>query len=549
MDHEWVVEVKDDVGAAITAATVALVHSSALVGDHPFTGVVATHPHKAGGRYEAAATITPVEGDWTLIVRVTGKSPVVQPLKMAAKKKSTEFSTIPSPRTAATIAFTSEVKAIGTSKVKRSLFTVTMFKSAEVIFISGTEYSGAGTQFRIFAEEHRTALLREKKIDVGTIITIFSTDERERTTAVPAAGGAFLKVFKKSFGPNTGIKPGTKHAAVVGTDISMVDLYKYLSAVGAAEPGRVKEVSVFSHSWPGGPILFNTEDISGTAARNPNDFDGRMKDFNTTNVTNWPKMKDAMAAGSNCHIWGCSATTHHKELCAKALAEKRAGAPATKFFTVKTTTHRHGASAPVSQIVEEHLTQAHVKADMDLRFRSQSYMARAAAHLGIAVFGAPPGVGSSYATVSGLQTMIIDTVKENGVQYAYFKEEFSPEFAPTSGTFDTGYVDYRLLATRAPISVMAFSAEYYRFTVDRDTPAATVQFANGKSESIARATVTLVVTAKSGFKTAGKNGFLYELRDTADATKSTAVYLQDDGKLFRVTKGVLGNFTVPGSEI
>lgn len=42
-------------------------------------------------------------------------------------------------------------------------------------------------------------------------------------------------------------------------------------------------------------------------------------------------------------------------------------------------------------------------------------------------------------------------------------------------------------------------------------------------------------------------GHLYVLNDTSDATKSTAFFMQQDGKLFAVTKDAAGGFTVPGT--
>jgi hypothetical protein len=43
-------------------------------------------------------------------------------------------------------------------------------------------------------------------------------------------------------------------------------------------------------------------------------------------------------------------------------------------------------------------------------------------------------------------------------------------------------------------------------------------------------------------------GILYTLRDN-DATKSQALYVQEDGKIFKVTKDGTGNFTVVGAQI
>src|SRR5450759_792407 len=385
MDHDWIVEVEDDKGAAITGATVALVVSSTVAGmDFPFASVAATHAHKSGGVYEASKPIAPVVGDWILIVRLAKKSSVVQPLKMRAKGK-VEIQTVPSPKTVATIGFRAELKTIGKSQLRRSRFKVTLFPSSEIVCISGTEYFGKGTQFRIFAENHTLALLREKKADDGVIMTLFCADERSRNTLVPAAGGGLVKVAAKSFGPTAGITPGTKHDPVIGLDISPPDMYTYLSGVGDSEPGRVIEVGFFTHSYPGGPILFNKDEDPSIPNRLDTDFDARMKDFNPTNVAKWPKLKLAMAASGTWHVWGCSATTHNKNLVAAALDHKKAGDDS--HFTVDTTSKHHGGE--LDEKVEERTTRKRVKRDMNTRFRKLSYMAAAAKFLGIPVFGPP----------------------------------------------------------------------------------------------------------------------------------------------------------------
>jgi hypothetical protein len=484
MDQEWIVEVKDDAKAAVTTATVALLQTGTVAGeDFPFSSAAATHAHKADGVYEASSAIAPVAGDWLLIVRVTGKSPVVQPLKMSPRPKG-DMATLPSPRPAATVAFTSEVRTVGKTTVRRTRFKVTVFPSSEIVFISGTDYFNSHTKFRIFAENYRNGLRVEKKVDNGVIATLFSMDDRARETHVPAAGSGFVKVATKSFGPTTGITPGTEHPPVAGSDISVTDMYKHLSAVGAAEPGRVKEVGFFSHSFPGGPVLFNTGDNRAVPARLSGDFDARMKDFNATNVAGWPSLKAAMAGGSSWHVWGCSATTHHLRLTAGAQEHKSNGD--LFFFTVDTVVkdHHHGPERTV-QTVQERTTRAKVRFEMDRRFRSQTYLAAAASFLGIPVFGAPPGVGSSFDQKRNL--MFIDT-KEYGVSFAYFKDQFGPEFAPTDSSFDRGYVDYNKLATRAAQSAPAFSSEYFVFQRDFPPPPpappapgqTTIRFFNGK---------------------------------------------------------------------
>lgn len=555
MEHEWIVTVKDEAGAAVTNAAVALVPASAIAGlDFPFSSVASTHQHKGGGTYETPPSkpIVPVAGPWVLIVRKKGKSPVVQPLKMTAKSK-VEMLTTPAPRTAATIAFRSEVKIVDASKVRRTGFAVTLFKSAERVFLSGTDYFEGKTRFRIFAENHAIGLRREKVPDNGTIITLFSCDDRARDTLVYSTSGALLKVASKSFGPTAGMVFGPKRVREVGIDISVVTLYQYLSSVGASDPGRVKEVGFFAHSFPGGPILFDTGDDDSVPGRLPDDFDGRRKDFNATNSAGWPKMKAAMAADGRWQVWGCSATVHNKNLAAAAHRHKKDGDDA--LFTVQTTSKHHDGRT--SQKIEERTTRAGVRRNMDRQIRGSTYMSAAATFLGISVFGAPPGVGASFAQASlkgspDLNIMFIN-VGETPDVYAYFKEDFAPDFVPTNTPYDKGYVDYRPLASRPPAPLPPFSSERYRFVINfadalstpPSPPQTSIAFAAGNPVIIASDKVTLRITAKTGFLTPNKTGHLYELICTDDSL-SRAAFVQEDQRAVHVLRGSSGQFTVIG---
>jgi hypothetical protein len=185
-------------------------------------------------------------------------------------------------------------------------------------------------------------------------------------------------VASKSFGPTADIKFGPGRVKEVGKDISVVTLYQYLSSVGTSDPGRVKEVGFFTHSFPGGPILFDTNDDDRSPARVGSDFDGRMKDFNSTNAARWPNMKAAMAVDGRWQIWGCSATVHHKNVTTAAHRHKKDGD--SVFFTVTTLAKHHDGRK--AQSIEERTTRAGVRVDMDARFRAQTYMAGAAEVLG-----------------------------------------------------------------------------------------------------------------------------------------------------------------------
>ena len=65
---------------------------------------------------------------------------------------------------------------------------------------------------------------------------------------------------------------------------------------GKAAPGSVKEVSIFSHAFVKGPVLFNTFDASDKVKRDPNDLDGRAKDWDADETMQaFPAIKSALA--------------------------------------------------------------------------------------------------------------------------------------------------------------------------------------------------------------------------------------------------------------
>lgn len=51
------------------------------------------------------------------------------------------------------------------------------------------------------------------------------------------------------------------------------------------------------------------------------------------------------------------------------------------------------------------------------------------------------------------------------------------------------------------------------------------------------------------FATPGQTGHLYEIHVTTDETLSRAVYVQDDGQIFKVNRDAAGRFTVLGALI
>lgn len=545
MAHEWIVDVRSD-GKPVTDASVAVVPNSALAGlDWPFATVKSTHAHRDKGRYREKKPITPEAGDWTLIVSRKGSAPVVQPFKVKLGRTGDATST-PAPRTARAVSFQAEGKTKSAQGSRFALFTVTLFPFLELVFVSGTEVHDGGTQFRIFAENYGIALLRENKITDGVIMTLFSADNRARLAMVLASGETWMQVGIRRFGSTEGTKPGKSRTPNKATDFSITDVYKYISGVGASAPGRVLEVGIFAHAFPGGPILYNTFDTQkDQPARDPDDFDGRPKDFNATNTRQWPNLKKAMAPNGRWRIWGCSATTHHHDLVKAAQAQAKAGDDTP--FTVKS--RLTDDDGKLEELIENRTTRNRIRSEMHGRFSRRTYFAEAAIHLDVPVLGAPPGIGSSFGSPSkpkpgqrALSLMFVDVGDVAG-NYAYFTAEFSPEFAPTNTSYDKGYVDYNRLRKRRAPAEPAFSADSFdldqEFVVDEskgEVPRTTLRWRNGFSEQLDTPNTKLVRTDRSDLAETGKTAQLYELTDTKPPRAGIIRLVQSDRKVFRVTR-------------
>jgi hypothetical protein len=562
MDHTFPVTVVDDTGAGIAAAVVCVVEKSAVgVERHPFPSLAATHGDSGGGKYAETSAITPTEGDWLLVVSLKGKSPVVQPFKLK-KGKDGEFTASPTPAAVATVTISGTLRKVGSNKVKEIAFHVTLFPAAEIVFIGGVDYNirdvSGGWQFADYGFNRAEVLRRKKKIDNGTIVTVFSTSKIWRKKQVfGVKKWVVIEVVQLGdFATRTSPAPGDLYKPVAGLDIHITDFYKYLAEVGSREPNSVLEIGIFSHSFPFGPILYDTPENAANrgllAARDPDDFDARPKDFNPTNFAGYPKMKDALAATCRFTIWGCSATTHLKfasRMSFRAIQNKR---PEDEFFIVRNEIENHDGN--VVRIEEERTSELRHRFNMDRSFRGGTYAAEAAKKLDIEVRAGCPGTGSDPSTVDGIEMLTVDLATYKDV-FDYFHAKFAPEFAETNEKWDKGYVDYHALQSRAAVAAPPFSTQSYFLEIDklptRFNPGAgiaTLTFGNRIKIDHPTADVQVVSKVQADLVTAGKTGHLYVLKDN-DPAKSQAAYVQEDQRVFRITQNAAKEWKVIGPEI
>ena len=90
--------------------------------------------------------------------------------------------------------------------------------------------------------------------------------------------------------------------------MSITDVYTFIRNIGRTDAGTVRELNFFGHGWHGGPILVNSKDHSVTAARDPDDKDGRAtKDFRSPsmNAAALSELSSAFAPNGFTWLWGC----------------------------------------------------------------------------------------------------------------------------------------------------------------------------------------------------------------------------------------------------
>lgn len=557
-EHEWHVVVQDDAGKPVTDARVVLVQESVRTGkDFPYPTIPATHAHATGGKYEPVAPIIAMEGDWLLIVTRNAKSPVIQPLTL--QQRNEEWVVSPRSGLVATLRLAIDVAKVKDRTVRRASFTAVLYPSSELVFVAGVDYFSKGVVHRQFAESRMRILRMAKTIDNGAMQSLFACDERAQVfLALPASGPKLIEIARKQLGPRTiaegnseDIRPGMNHLTDPAKDVSVVHCYKYLAHVGQTEPKRVKEAGLFSHSWKGGPILYNTKESAAypaSDARDPNDLDARSKDYRAVNTEGWGDMKQAFANRATFRIWGCSATRHTRR---KMIEMNRRRHKDGTFFTVHTDEEGHGGGPPVLW-TDERLTPELLRWQLDQELRNESYMGAAARWLGAAatVYGAPPGAGSDLWSNGGVQWMMINTTTyaEN---YTYLKRELAPEFETTSGAHDGGYVNYSKLLGRPAAAKPAFSTQYYRFTRYRAGNWAMLELPYlGKILPANMSTYNVkLLIAEDPNAFSPKNGTLYTLEDLDDAARSKAYFHQDDESVWEVMRDATNKFTVLGDNV
>jgi hypothetical protein len=232
-----------------------------------------------------------------------------------------------------------------------------MVMNKYIILVGGYDYSNGGVNFPFIADRRRLQLLRNNPQWQNDAEVIFIRFDVKSGKIDRNIFNGSSRVWQEEASPHTAIVR-TRHYRdnhlinAEASIMSITDIYKYIANIGKNEPGTLREFSILSHGWFGGPVLLNSfqrdEFINGARAgeRDPLDKDGRSKDFQVANMNDddWNNFRKAFASDGYYWVWGCLFSrayfnTLHKFMQTPAYRSKKLGTHAdTDTFSISVST-------------------------------------------------------------------------------------------------------------------------------------------------------------------------------------------------------------------
>lgn len=297
----------------------------------------------------------------------------------------------------------------------RNQMTIAIAKPKEILLVTGFDYPSShgagGMQFHLLATKRMHALRAAKSIDDSTVITWFDAKSGLRTRWVMGRGSektsAPPNMWKSGWSrlssdgtPPSTLKPSDPTYPGAGVN-GMPEIYQHIAAVGKDRPQTLQEFSIMSHSWFGGPILFDTgertEFDTGArrAERDPLDRDARFwKDFSSKNMPFKSDFVRAFTSSPFLRIWGCLATRTSLDVItraakAKSDTEKLGIAPENRTLWFDGTTIFPDNRPGIIQYIKRSLLKS-------------NYMAFLATTTGHVVEGGAPGMGALFTPLDAM---------------------------------------------------------------------------------------------------------------------------------------------------
>ncbi|MCA9707563.1 MAG: hypothetical protein KDK70_17050 [Myxococcales bacterium] len=493
----------------VADATVSLVPRAATQTDDakkkwPYYELEATHEHSADGFY-APKSATPLDpGEYLLVVRKSGSSPVVQRLRLTAKRGVLEVTPgWDKQKGAAHQAATVSIVNVGPRATPSA--DEPLFATVNVLLLPRTELVGLachnhfsrrtvgrdGTRYLPFAEGHRNLMYAAGKIDKATLATILDCQARVVRVSVknaqPSRQG-WVTIHEAWDHPLADDDGKRRPDETSEHEIGIEAFYDHIDAIGWVHPGTLVEAGIFGHGWVQGPIVWGTSDFSRGPERwpggggTPKDLDARQDDFlkvghetplgpakGTMLMNRWPMLASAFAKGAALRLWGCVHMNNVLAQCRTAWTKIQAKTARDEFFDValidggreRTTLDLvkcNVAQAIVSEVFGRPLEHGDCRGIV-------AYAGAAAQFLGksITVFAAAPGMGSLYGNKSGDYIHLVGAGGENSGPFQWWKHEF-----PELELDDRNYLNYTKMLT-AKLPDPGWQTQRHALIFDDDT--------------------------------------------------------------------------------
>jgi len=294
----------------------------------------------------------------------------------------------------------------------RNQMTVTIGKVREIVLVTGFDYPSrhgpGGMQFHLLATKRMHEIRTAKSLDDSTVVTWFDCKSGLRTRWVTGRGtekpgsppamwsSGWARLSSDGTPPST-LDPNDTTIVYPGPNVNgMPEIYQHIGSIGSGRPGTLEEFSVMSHSWFGGPILFDTGEQATFAQipkRDPADRDGRFwKDFDPVNMPFKANFIAAFSKSPFIRVWGCLATRASLDVIKKAARAKsdtqNLGIPvADRTLWFDGTTVFDDNRPGIIKFIKQSLLKS-------------NYMASLATVTGHPVEGGAPGMGALFTPLS-----------------------------------------------------------------------------------------------------------------------------------------------------
>ncbi|WP_339889401.1 hypothetical protein [uncultured Flavobacterium sp.] len=182
----------------------------------------------------------------------------------------------------------------GRNGFKGANLQVTTLK--QYILVAGIEYH-TGNSFIKYCNDYKSKIIANNKSKND--LTFIIIDLKGTVETISNGKSISIEKFDSISKSNYPVTKGHAFDSIGKLKyITKKDIYKTIEEIGISNPNTLQEVNIFSHAYPGGPILANS------SQKDAIDLDMRINDIKNK-VIDYSNFKNAFLNDGVFKIWGC----------------------------------------------------------------------------------------------------------------------------------------------------------------------------------------------------------------------------------------------------